>query len=174
MGCLGAHSPRTEPAHQSDAGAAFQECSDCLLLCHPLYHPAPAHGARSVSSELRGVGAGASHGLCSQTDRLIPCQLRKLRRNRSPTPGTSRSHTGPTVQWPRSADPDYPNRAAQVCWGWSWVMLMYRNKRLRNHLTVLLCMLFSPMWSWGEGGWQAEVTEDRRAAYRSLTQKKRD
>lgn len=47
-----------QPQHQSDAGAASWEGSDCLLLCHPSALP-PSTGPRSTKCQLRDPGRGS-------------------------------------------------------------------------------------------------------------------
>lgn len=76
-----------QPQHQSDAGAASWEGSDCLLLCHPSALP-PSTGPRSTKCQLRdpGEGAGVSHRLWFQSDSLPASQGSSAERE-DPRPG---------------------------------------------------------------------------------------
>lgn len=169
--------PGQNPAHQMDP---VLPSGNALPSSHSANHSATQHRAteHEVPAEISGAWEQEWVMGALLSDRLTPCQSRTLPRNRSPTPGTSHPHTGPTVQWYGNADLYNPDRTGQICWEWCQVTLMFRNIRLWCSLMVFLCYI-SPMWCARggdrrpEGCW-GDITEDKRAAYRSLTQKKWD
>lgn len=169
--------PGQNPAHQMDQ--LLPSGSLCLPPTLPVTLP-PSTQPQSTEHKVPAESSGAwgqkwvMAAVFRQTHSL---PVKETPQKQMPHSWGLHPHTGPTAQLPRNADQGYPNRTAQICWERSRVTLMFKNMTWElSHGFPLLD--FTPGDCAGGGYrrqercWE-EITEDKRAAYRSLTQKKK-